>query len=520
MSLRARCLGGSRLLQGLGAAMLLLVLFVPPVQGQERDLLSQFEEKVTTFSLDNGLTFVVVERDESPVVSFHTYADVGSVNEPAGRTGLAHMFEHMAFKGTTTIGTDNIEEERAALRRQEEAYLEWRRERAKGPQADSARIDSLRQVFEEAQAEAESHMDEGEYENILEREGVSGMNAYTSADATGYMYSLPANKLELFFAMESDRFLNPVLREFYTERDVVMEERRQRTESNPTGRLIEEFLTTAYKAHPYGQPTIGHMSDLRNLSRTDAKAFYEKYYTAGNLTIGIAGDVDPAEVRALAEEYFGALPAGEDPLPVTTEEPEQQGERRVILREQTQPYVVVGYHRGSMQSEDDPVYDVLANVLGQGRTSRLYRRLVESETALNVQAIPGFPGEKHESLFVLFALPNRGVAPDTVEQALYDELDRIQEEGITQEELERAQTQARASLVGNLDSNSGLARQLSRMQALTGDWRGIFRQLEALEAVTVEDVQRVARNTFERSNRTVGLIKSADDEDAPTADAN
>jgi len=279
-------------------------------------------------------------------------------------------------------------------------------------------------------------------------------------------------------------------------------------------------LTTAYKAHPYGQPTIGHMSDLRNLSRTDAKAFYEKYYTAGNLTIGIAGDVDPAEVRALAEEYFGALPAGEDPLPVTTEEPEQQGERRVILREQTQPYLVVGYHRGSMQSEDDPVYDVLANVLGQGRTSRLYQRLVESETALNVQAIPGFPGEKHESLFVLFALPNRGVSPDTVEQALYDELDRIREEGITKEELERAQTQARASLVGNLDSNSGLARQLSRMQALTGDWRGIFRQLEALEAVTVEDVQRVARQTFERSNRTVGLIKSADDEDAPTADAN
>jgi predicted Zn-dependent peptidase len=283
--------------------------------------------------------------------------------------------------------------------------------------------------------------------------------------------------------------------------------------------LIEEFVTTAFKAHPYGQPTIGHMSDLRNLSRTDAKQFYETYYTAGNLTIGIAGDVDPAEVRALAEEYFGALPAGEEPLPVTTEEPPQNGERRVILREQTQPYVVVGYHRGSMQSENDPVYDVLANVLGQGRTSRLYRRLVESETALNVQAIPSFPGEKHESLFVLFALPNRDVSPDTVEHALYDELDRIREEGITQEELDRAQTQARASLVGNLDSNSGLARQLSRMQALTGDWRGVFRRLEALEAVTVEDVRRVARNTFERSNRTVGLIKTADEEASPTADA-
>ena len=519
MSLRARRSGPSCAAGWLGM-LLMLVVLVPPVQGQDQDLLSQFEERVTTFTLENGLSFVVVEREQAPVVSFHTYADVGSVNEPAGRTGLAHMFEHMAFKGTTTIGTDSIEGEMAALRRQEAAYLELRRERAKGPQADSARIDSLRQVFDRAQAEAESYMDEGEYENILEREGVSGMNAYTSADATGYMYSLPANKQELFFAMESDRFLNPVLREFYTERDVVMEERRQRTESSPTGRLIEEFLTTAYKAHPYGQPTIGHMSDLQNLSRTDAERFFETYYTAGNLTIGIAGDVDPEEVRSLAQEYVGALPAAEDPLPVTTDEPAQQGVRRVILREQTQPYVVVGYHRGSMQSENDPVYDVLANVLGQGRTSRLYRRLVEGETALNVQAISSFPGEKHESLFVLFALPNRGVSPDTLEHALYEEIDRIREEGITQEELERAQTQARASLVGNLDLNSGLARQLSRMEALTGDWRGVFRQIEALEAVTVEDVQRVARNTFERSNRTVGLIKSADDEDAPTADAN
>jgi predicted Zn-dependent peptidase len=205
---------------------------------------------------------------------------------------------------------------------------------------------------------------------------------------------------------------------------------------------------------------------------------------------------------------------------VTTDEPEQLGQRRVVIREQTQPYVLIGYHRGSMRSDDDPVYDVLANVLGQGRTSRLYRRLVETETALNVQAVPSFPGEKHESLFVFFGLPNRGVSPDTVEHAIYEELDRIQEEGVTEEELERAKTQARSSLIGTLDSNSGLARRFARAEALTGDWRSVFRRLAALQAVTAGDVQRVARSTFERSNRTVAMIKTSDDEDEPTTAEN
>lgn len=497
--------------------LLLLIAFVPSADGQ--DLLSEFEDKVTTTTLENGLTVVVVEREEAPVVSFHTHADVGSVNEPAGRTGIAHMFEHMAFKGTTSIGTNDIEAEMAALRRQEDIYLRLREERLKGPRADSARIDSLQRQFEAAQEEAQSYVEQGEFENILKREGVTGMNAYTTADATGYMYSLPANKLELFFAMEADRFRNPVLREFYTERDVVMEERRQRTESSPTGRLIEEFLTTAYKAHPYGQPTIGHMSDLKHLSRTDAKQFYERYYTPGNLTVGIAGDVDPERVKALAKQYFGPMEATGEPLPVVTDEPEQLGERRVVIREQTKPFVVAGYHRGSMHSTNDPVYDVLASVLGQGRTSRLHKRLVETETALNVQAISSFPGQKHESLFVFFGVPNRGVSPDSVEHAIYDELDRIKQNGITQTELERAKTRARADLIGGLNSNAGLARRLSTIEAQTGDWRTLFRRLDALQAVTVEDVQRVANTTFKRSNRTVALIRTTDEEDAsPTAD--
>ena len=498
-------------------ALLLSVLLVPAAAAQDSSLLEEFEQKVTEFTLDNGLTFVVIERSDAPVVSFHTYADVGSVDEPVGRTGIAHMFEHMAFKGTTTIGTENIQEEMDALQRQEQIYLELRRERAKGPQADSSKIAELEQQFKAAQEEAQSYIAGGEYENILERNGVSGLNAYTSADATGYVYSLPANKLELFFALESDRFMNPVFREFYTERDVVMEERRQRTDSNPVGRLIEEFLAAAYKAHPYGEPTIGHMSDLQQLSRTDAKEFYDKYYDARNLTIGIAGDVDPEQVRQYAEQYFSRLPAGQDPMPVRTDEPDQIGERRVVIREQTQPFVVMGYHRPSMQHEDAPVYSVLRDVLGRGRTSRLYTSLVETEQALNVQVIPTFPGSKYESLFVFFGVPSQGVSPEKIEEGIYAEIDRIKNEGITQEELERAKTRARADLIGQLDSNTGLAQQLSRMEALTGDWRSVFEQLEELEAVTAADVQRVANETFTRDNRTVGMIKTQDG--SPTADA-
>ena len=509
---------GSRIGLTLTALLVLLAGTTRPAQGQ--GLLEQFEDKVTTFTLDNGLDFVVIERHDAPVASFATYADVGSVDEPEGKTGIAHMFEHMAFKGTTTIGTRDIEKEMQALKRQEEVYLQLRRERAKGPQADSSRIVGLEEQFDQATEEAESYIEEGEFENILERNGVSDLGASTTPDATRYYYSLPANKAELFFALEAERFANPVLREFYTERDVVMEERRQRTESSPAGRLVEEFLTTAFKAHPYGNPTIGHMSDLENLSRTDAKQFFEKHYSPGNLTIGIAGDVDPERMQSLAEEYFGRLSGGDEPLPVRTQEPEQISERRVVIREQTQPVLWIGFHRGDMHSADAAVYDVLADVLSGGRTSRLYQGLVEEEKALQVQAVPAFPRSKYDNLFAIVGAPNRGVSPDSVEHMIYDELEAIKENGITQEELERAKTRARSDLIGQLDSNQGLALQFAKMEALRDDWRSVFRRLDAIEAITADDVQRVAQSTFKRSNRTVAMIKTTDDEEQPTAAAN
>ncbi|PSQ81608.1 MAG: peptidase M16, partial [Bacteroidetes bacterium QS_8_68_15] len=382
-------------------------------------MLEEFEEKTTTFTLDNGLTFVVVERHDAPVVSFHTYADVGAVDEPMGQSGLAHLFEHLAFKGTTTIGTTDIQAEMASIEREEEIFAKIERERARGPRADTARIGRLQTRLDSVEEQSKEYLSDAGYDQLLDRNGVNDLNAYTGADQTGYVYSLPSNKLELFFALESDRFMNPVFREFYTERDVVMEERRQRTESTPTGRLLEEFTATAFGAHPYGVPTIGHMSDLESLSRADARAFFEKYYGPSNLTIGIAGDVDPQRARELAEKYFSRLEGGEEPMGVATEEPEQISERRVIIREQSQPIVLMGWHRPSMFSEDAAVYDVLQDVLTQGRTSRLHKALIEEEKALQVQALPAYPGSKYPTLFGILGVPNREVGPEQLEEDIY-----------------------------------------------------------------------------------------------------
>ena len=255
---------------GLVVPFLILGL-LPALKAQN---LAEFEQKVTEFTLDNGLEVIVVERHEAPVVTMLTHADVGGVDELKGITGIAHMFEHMAFKGTTRIGATDLDKELAAMAHVDDLFIEYQTEKNKGIQADSARLVALNEAFEGAKKEAQELGNSSEMEMAIERAGGTGLNATTSSDETMYFYSLPSNKLELWFALESERFLNPVLREFYIERDVVMEERRMRTDSNPFGRLIEEMLTTAFKAHPYGEPVIGHMSDLQSFTRAEAEAFF------------------------------------------------------------------------------------------------------------------------------------------------------------------------------------------------------------------------------------------------------
>ena len=492
----------------IAAILLLAVSLVAPESARAQDL-AKFEERMTKFTLDNALTFLVLERHEAPVVSFHTYADVGAVDEVRGITGMAHLFEHMAFKGTKTIGTKDYKAETEAMAKIDEAFLSLKAERRKAEQADKARLEQLGNAMKEAQEQAQEHLVHDEYEEVFSREGSAGFNAYTSQDATQYIVSLPSNKIELWMMMESDRFANPVLREFYKEREVVAEERRLSVESQPVGRLLEEFLAVAYKAHPYGDNVVGHMSDIATLTRGEAKAFFEKYYAPSNLTIAIVGDVDPDQIRELAEKYFGRIPSGPKPDPVETVEPPQLGERRVVVEDPAQPFVLIGYHKPDVHHPDDAVFDTLTDIVGMGRTSRLYKSLVkEKQIAVYASGFQGMPGNKYPSLFLFYAVPARGHTNAESEDAIDAEIERLKTELATPEELAKAKTRARASLVRQLASNSGLASQLTFYHVLTGDWRNLFKQLDKIDKVTAEDIQRVAKEYFITKNRTVGVTKT------------
>lgn len=488
--------------------LLLSVLAAGPRPAEAQDL-AQFEERMTEFTLENGLKFLVLERHEAPVVSFHTYADVGAVDEVKGITGLAHLFEHMAFKGTETVGTTDYEAEVVAMAKADEAFLQLKAERRKGDKADKARIQELENELKQAREEAQKYLVHDEFEEAFVREGGSGFNAGTSWDATQYIVSLPANKVELWMLMESDRFANPVLREFYEERDVVMEERRLRTESQPTGRLLEEFMAAAYKAHPYGEPIVGHMSDIATLTRAEAEAFFEKYYGPSNLTIAIVGDVDPEQIEDLADKYFGRIPSGPKPDPVETVEPPQLGERRVVVEDPAQPFVLIGYHKPNINHPDNAVFDAITDIVGMGRTSRLYKSLVkEKKIAVYASGFQGLPGNKYPGLFLFYAVPARGHTHQECEEAIYVEIERLKNEPVSPEELAKAKTRARAGLIRQLDSNSGLAAQLTAYEVLTGDWRNLFRQLDSIEKVTADDIQRVAKQYFTTKNKTVGVIET------------
>jgi predicted Zn-dependent peptidase len=469
--------------------------------------LASFEKRVTVHKLPNGLTFVILERPEAPVFSFFTLVDAGSVQDPKGLTGLAHMMEHEAFKGTPRIGTTDWPAEKAALAKVEKAYAAYGYERKKEIGRDPKKLAGLEQAFKAAVEVANKFVKPNEFSQILDENGEEGMNAFTAEDETGYFYSLPANRLELWAYMESERFLHPVMREFYKERDVVWEERRMRTDSEPVGRMVEQFLAQAFIAHPYHNPNVGWPADLDNLSATDAEKFFKTYYIPSNMTIAIVGDVRTPEVIALVDKYFGRIPSGPKPEESPTAEPPQLGPREVVLREQTQPYYLEGYHRPDYHDPDDNVYDVISDLLSEGRTSRLYRALVrDKKIALTAQGFSGFPGDKYPHLFAFFSIPAPGHSTAEQGEAIHHEIDALKTELVSDEELKMVKTRMRAGLIRGLADNGGLAQNLATYQTRFGDWRELFRQLDKIDKVTAQDVQRVAKAVFTEKNRTIASI--------------
>jgi predicted Zn-dependent peptidase len=418
------------------------------------------------------------------------------------------MFEHMAFKGTPTIGTTDHTAEMEAMKKVDEAQAALEAETNKGLAADEARVEELQKAFKEAQEAAKEHVVTNEFVKILEKNGSTGLNAQTFTDWTRYMYSLPSNRLELWARMEGDRMSNPVLREFYPERDVVYEERRF-TESSPIGRLFLDWANVAYQVHPYGiGAVIGHPSDLKKITREDAERFFDKYYVGSNMTVGVVGDVKFGDVKKYADKYFSSVNEGADPPPVRSEEPRHEYEVRLVREEDAQPFVFVGYHVVGGGHPDWPATELMADIIGSGRSSRLYKRLVkEDKIAAQAGAGVGFLGNKYPALLVVQAMVATDATTDQVEAAIYEELSRLAEDGPTPEELAKVKTRNKAAFIRGLRSNTGLAFQLAQHQELWGDWRKLFDYVDNLEAVTVADVQRVAQEALRPGNRVVGVLK-------------
>lgn len=464
------------------------------------------EEKVVEHTMKNGMKLLMVERHTSPTVSAWIRFRVGSVDERSDERGIAHLLEHMLFKGTTTLGTKDYAAEKPLLDKIEAVAQTLTAEKARREKGDAGKIAGLEKQLAALEAEAGKYVIKDEFFELYSKNGGTGYNAFTSRDGTTYLISLPANKLELWAAIESDRLQNAVLREFYTERSVVMEERRRSYDADPESKLWETFLASSFLAHAYGQPTIGWMSDIENLTRSKAEQFFHNYYAPNNAIVAIVGDIDTKATIAMVERYFGAIKPGKVPPPVTTEEPKQGGERRIELVADAEPTVMIGFHKPGIATPDDYVFDVINMILGSGRTSRFYKKLViEKQIATEVGAFDA-PGSRYPNLFVVSANPRAPHTAKEVEEAIQVELDLLKTTPVAERDLQRILNKIEYEEARRMGTNGGLARNLTEYEAATGSWRYMSEHRGKIAKVTPADIMRVANTYFTRENRTVGFI--------------
>ena len=468
---------------------------------------ASLESRVREIRLDNGMRFLLLRRGTAPVFAGILRFRVGSADDPGGETGLAHLFEHMAFKGTTTIGITDAAKERPVLDALDGVARDLNAELDRGPLADPQRLQTLRARMKELMEEHRKLVVRDEFSEILQENGGAGINASTGADLTSYYVSLPANRIELWCLLESARLRDPVLREFYSERDVVKEERRFRIDNQPQGKLYEQLLLTAYSAHPYRVPGVGWISDLDRLTRPEAEEFRRLHYVPGNAVGALVGQIDVDRTEALLKRYFGSIPSGPLPLSPATVEPAQTGERRVALQFDAAPNLMIGFHKMAITDKDDPVFEVLDGVLGSGRTGRLFRRLVTGDQVASQVFTFEAPGRRFPSLYIIGGQPRAPHTLAELERGILDELRRLAEEPVSEEELRKVRAQVESDGVYELRGNMGIASRLTQFAALTGDWRDSLRRDAAILQVTAEQVRDVARRTFTEANRTVATLE-------------
>lgn len=473
---------------------------------RDGQLEGQLERRVSEFTLANGMHFIVARREAFPVVSFHTYADVGAFDEPDGKTGMAHFLEHLAFKGSPNIGSKNFEKEQAILEAMDDVFYSILDSRSGREEA------AMERQLDRLASQAADLSIPNAYGSLLQRQGAVGLNAVTTHDSTRYFCSLPSNKIELWFAMESERFQVPIFRDFYTEKKVILEERRLRVDNAPLGPFQERFASLSLQNN-YKRPVIGYEHDLKRLGRRDVAEFFQSFYGPDSITIAIVGDVDPEHVQRLAEKYFGPWqkgvlsrpPCGASPLPPADADPKA---RRFDDRSRAGPALLRAYDRPCLGQDPSMsvALDAVNDLLTGSRTSRLYANLVLGGSALSVSSFATFPGEKHPCQMVIYGIPAPGVAIEELDEMIGRELADLASQGPTPSELRRYSKAARMGALDVVTSNSSLAAALASYHCLMGSWREVYRDLERVDALTPQDVAHAVSLVLTPDNSFVGYV--------------
>lgn len=478
-----------------------LFLLTPPLFSYE------LTKRVQSFTLKNGLRLLILERHLSPTVSIYIRYRAGAVDEADGKTGTAHLLEHMMFKGTKTIGTRNYSREVKIIRQIEQIGAAIDQEKMRGKAAERAILDRLTRQLTLLQKMHQHQTVSNEIDKLYSENGAVGLNASTGQDLTTYQVSIPANRIELWARIESDRMMNPVFREFYTERNVVMEERRQRSESDPDGKLLEHYLSTAFIAHPYRRPILGWPSDMRFLDLAYMRKFFRRTHAPNNTVIAIVGDVKFVDILKIVDKYFSHIPSQKLSSFPITEEPVQSGERRIEVLFAAEPKIITGYHKPSPPDYVDHVFDVIESILTHGRTSRLFKSLVEEKRlAESIQAINGLPGARYQNQFVIFATPRPPYTCRDLELAMDGEFERLKSEPVSSVELVKVKNQIRADFIRGLDSNAGLAGMLSYYEAMLGDYHYLTTYADIIDKITPYDILQAAQTYLTRENKTVAVL--------------
>jgi predicted Zn-dependent peptidase len=496
-----------------GAAAVLALVVLRPALAAEKPQIT-----VEEHTLPNGMRWLLYENHDSPTIAAGWTARVGSVNEHPGITGISHFFEHMMFKGTKTIGTKDIDldlrliDEQEKVREGMRAEMEVMRERLRRGEIDDlqkpeSRTERYRELDKQFDALVQKQREiivKDQMDQIYTKNGGEFLNAFTSEDQTAYFLRIPKNRLELWAWLESDRLLDPVFREFYSERDVVFEERRLRTESTPLGKYDEAFNALFWEASPYKWPVVGWASDIPMYTLAQAKQYFATYYAPNNLTGVLSGDFKAAEVKPLLERYFGRIPRGTvAPPPVVTLEPKQLGEKRFNAEAETSPTVRIWWKTVPFLHKDTPALDLLSDVLS-GRTGRLYKGLVLGRQVANESSASIDP-RKYEGVFMVETTVKDGKEPAVAEAAVYEEIEALRKEPVPAEELQKVKNSFKANSYRRLSSPFAIFIQLVSYDAL-GDWRLINTSPERADAVTTADLQRVAQAYLTKENRTVATF--------------